>query len=92
MTNLDQVRLDKVRADVRARLSGRTRMEITRAACTAKDNRDAAAALRKRHGDAFATAAQVAAAAYDEHAAIWRSMKDQPLSAVFTPTVEQPAT
>ncbi|MGI5422943.1 hypothetical protein [Actinomadura luteofluorescens] len=83
--------LVQVRADVRARLTGRTRMEITRAACTAKDNRDAAVSLRERHGDAFAASARQATAAYDEHKQIWRSMKGQPMSAVYEPTVEQPA-
>lgn len=83
--------LDQVRAAVRVRLAGRTRIEITRAACTAKDNRDAAVDLLERHGDTFSASALEVTAAYEEHKRIWQSLKGQSLSAVYTPDAGQSA-
>lgn len=76
--------LDQARADVRARLTGRTRRDITRAAIAAKDNRDAYAALHARHGAPFADAAAHATAIYQEHARIWKSLDSH--DAAYIPT------
>lgn len=82
-TNLDQARA-QVREDVRYRLAGLTRREITRATIDARNARDTYAALHARHGGDFAASATRTAALYTEHLRIWQSLSRQ--TEVYDPT------